>query len=456
MRIKLESLNQDLGIVELESTCHVYHLRQEACQRCSIGSNAVILIFNGFFLEDELTIGDCGIYDGSTISVVLSQRLITPILLNIHFSPEFRILSQVKPDSEIRELRDKVIKNLKETIESGVLTYKNQILQENRKLGDYNIESNSCLIFELKVTSGEIQSVSAGKTSSLVDGVCKSDDDITENLYEAPDCAESKFNHDSVLRVQGSTLTSPQTESLTLVSSTSTPFLEVHSISRISKHRRPSIFNQNGELKLNRYSGRVVDHIVTNEAELFKNRAPRLPIFHCDSISSDFENELSDLDRFIAERIDSLCLNDTPSEMTITPRPQNVFERVFVNFLLEDGATIPISMHPSADLDKAIPELSRQTGVSVHKLKFQAYGNTISYKTKFREIKELSLKTMRCFGQTGIKQLEFDRRGKKEGVRKKIRGNGGRDSTEEGKSGLSRIYEIKSERGVDRFCLLHR
>ncbi|VDN97741.1 unnamed protein product [Rodentolepis nana] len=389
MHIKLESLKHDLGIVELEPTCLVYHLRQEACQRCSIGSKGVILIFNGFFLEDELTIKDCGIYDGCTVLVVLSQRLITPILLNIRFSPELVITSQLKPDSEIRELRDKVINNLKETIESGVLTYKGQILQENRKLGDYRIESNSNLLFELKEISSEIQSLSVDKALSMADGVCKSDDDITENLYEAPDCAESKFNHDSVLRIQGSTLTSPGTESLTLVSSTSTPFIDVHSISRISKHRRPSIFNQNGELKLNQYSEKVVDHIVTNEAELFKNRAPRLPIFHCDSVSSDFENELSDLDRFIAERIDSLRLNDTPSEMIITPRPQNAFEKVVLNFQLENGETIPISMNPSADLDKAVPELSRQTGIAVQKLKLQSYGDTISYKTKFRECVEI-------------------------------------------------------------------
>lgn len=100
------------------------------------------------------------------------------------------------------------------------------------------------------------------------------------------------------------------------MSSTSTSFLDEHSVSRISK-QRPSIFNQNEELKLDQNSEGVVGSIVTNEVEFLTNQTLHLPIFHCDSISSDYENDIFDFDRFITERIDLLCLKDTLSEMTI-------------------------------------------------------------------------------------------------------------------------------------------
>ncbi|KAM3185812.1 hypothetical protein ACTXT7_005628 [Hymenolepis weldensis] len=146
-----------------------------------------------------------------------------------------------------------------------------QEIAEIRQLGDYNIE----------MTVDEVPSISEDKTSSPYDGECKSNNDIKENLYKTPDCAESRFNHDSILRIQ-----------------------------------------------------------------------------------------------------------DILFVMTISNQPQNVFKRAVLNFLLENGVTVSISMHPSTALNRAISKLSRQTGISAHRLKFQAHGKMIFYKTKFCECAE--------------------------------------------------------------------
>lgn len=148
MRIKIVTLSGQKTEISIKLDETVEQLRLSVAQRCQIGTDQVQLTFGEVVMTEDLqTVSSYGVGDGSTIHMVVKDR----ITINVHVSlPDGSTQSLVvEPSEQIAMLKEKLHEKIKFQVDCMDLFFEGRHIMEGR-LSHHNVRDGAKLQLRMK------------------------------------------------------------------------------------------------------------------------------------------------------------------------------------------------------------------------------------------------------------------------------------------------------------------
>ena len=149
MQLRINHRGNELLSMVIESSSKVLQVKLAITKSLGIPTKEQILTARGIYLEDSRSLQDYGITESTSLDLHLSLNCQQITSIRVIMSPVDVYSIPIRSNATVADLRVEIAKRSKDKnfdISSAYLIYSHWVLEDSRKLEDYEMKENACVI----------------------------------------------------------------------------------------------------------------------------------------------------------------------------------------------------------------------------------------------------------------------------------------------------------------------
>lgn len=146
MLVRIAYLGSKLLDASVNEQCTVIQLKDYVAHKINVPSSDQVLTFNGVYLVDSQIIKNYRIPEGGSLDLYLNLNYSNIIIVRVVISATNVLNIPLRANATVKQLRAEIVRNSEDpSIQSCFLIFQHLVLENDRSLAEYGIETNSCV-----------------------------------------------------------------------------------------------------------------------------------------------------------------------------------------------------------------------------------------------------------------------------------------------------------------------
>ena len=154
MLIKVCRSGRERQTVSVPDNATVFDLKRAINQREKIPIHEQNLTFNGLILENENLLFDYGLFDNCTVLLYLRLGYKPDFVVTILLPARKKISLDISGENTVAELKKRIEGKIGLKLTTGELIYDHWVLEDDRKLNEYDISGGSTILLAHELKEG--------------------------------------------------------------------------------------------------------------------------------------------------------------------------------------------------------------------------------------------------------------------------------------------------------------